>query len=64
MILVSSMLGMSACYLVLGGCFFIIEDNAARLKAEFTTGEIRQFHYRTHTGTLIGGIPLKEWVGS
>ena len=26
-ILVTSMLGMSVCYLVLGGCFYIIEDN-------------------------------------
>ena len=43
-ILVSSMMGMSACYLVLGGCFFIIEDNLRRSKAEFLTGEIRDLH--------------------
>ena len=40
MILVTSMLGMAACYLVLGGCFFIIEDNAVRQKAESITSEI------------------------
>ena len=33
-----------ACYLVLGGCFFIIEDNLRRSKAEFLTGEIRDLH--------------------
>ena len=35
------MLGMSVCYLILGGCFYNIEDIVERKKAESTPVEIK-----------------------
>ena len=36
------MLGMSVCYLILGGCFYNIEDIVERKKAESTPVEIKE----------------------
>ena len=66
-ILVSSMMGMSACYLVLGGCFFIIEDNLRRTKAGEEVEEF-QWGWVPPTAILIllflgnGGYGTLIWV--
>ena len=65
--MMTSMLGMSACYLVLGGCFYIIEDNLRRLKSGEVVEEF-QWGWVPPTAILLllflgnGGYGTLIWV--
>ena len=66
-ILVTSMLGMSVCYLVLGGCFYIIEDNLRGGSSDSSlllTGPFEYMNLEVNDGTnrrAVSGCLEVKW---